>query len=250
MNKATGKVVAVIQARMGSTRLPGKTLIDVAGKPMLRHVVERLSRAERIDEVVVATSTHPNDKVILALCEQLSIRGVAGSEEDVLERYAQAAQAAQADVVARVTADCPLIDPELSDQVVERYTHEEADYAANCITTPLPRGFETEVFSAKRLAEVAAIAEKPYEREHVTPYFYRHPERFRLAFLDTEAEFAHADLRLVVDTPEDLELIRAIFARLGQESNSFSIRDVMSLLDREPELRDINAAIRQKKLGE
>jgi spore coat polysaccharide biosynthesis protein SpsF len=235
---------------MGSTRLPGKTLIDVAGKPMLQHVVERLSRAELIDEVVVATSTHPNDEVILALCERLDIRGVAGSEEDVLERYAHAAVAAQADVVARVTADCPLIDPELSDQVVAWYVREEADYAANCIATSFPRGFETEVFSAKRLAEVALIAEKPYEREHVTPYFYQHPERFRLAFLDTEAVFARADLRLVVDTPEDLELIRTIYARLGQASNHFSIRDVMRLLDRQPELRTINAAVRQKKLGE
>ena len=244
------KVVGVIQARMGSSRLPGKTLMDVAGKPMLQHVVERLSRAARIDEVVVATSTHAQDQVILDFAEGMGVRAVAGSEGDVLARYVMAAVESSADLVVRVTADCPLVDPVLSDLVIERYIQEHADYAANCIRQTYPRGVETEVFSAAKLAAIDRLTSKKYEREHVTPYFYEHPESFNLVFLEAQGELHRPDLRLCVDTPEDMTLIRTLFERLGADSNAFSMLDVVRLMTREPELRAINERVHQKHLGE
>ncbi len=243
------RVVAIVQARMGSSRLPAKALADLTGKPMLQHVVERLCRTRSLDEVVVATSTDPEDKAIVDLAGRLGVRAVAGSENDVLDRYAFAARESDANVVVRVTADCPLVDPKIVDDTVDFYLREGVDYAANCIQQTFPRGCEVEVFSAERLARVAHRAALPLEREHVTPHFYLNPDEYSLRFLAARGELRRPELRFCVDTEEDLALVREIFGKLGPH-NRFSLVDVVRLLDHEPALQKLNAEIQQKTLGE
>ncbi|MBI4559559.1 MAG: glycosyltransferase family protein [Candidatus Hydrogenedentes bacterium] len=245
------RVVAIVQARLGSTRLPGKALVPIQGKPMLQHVLERLARATRINETVVATSDHPRDAAILACAEHLGFRGIAGNEDDVLARYIKAARFTAAEVVVRITADCPLIDPALADDVIEAFLREDADYAANVIQRTFPRGVETEVFWRTKLEELDGIVTERYEREHVTPYFYlTHPEKHRLVSVEAKGELRRPDLRLCVDTPEDLRLVREIFARLAPQNPRFTTLDVIRLLDAEAALKALNAGIKQKELEE
>jgi len=238
-------VVAVVQARTGSTRLPGKVLADVAGRSMLARVCERLGRAETIDRVIVATTTGPADRAVAAECARLGVACFRGSEGDVLGRYHGAAAACGAGVVVRVTADCPLIDPEVVDRVVLAFLDARPDYASNTLTRTWPRGLDAEVFPAAALARAHREARLPYEREHVTPYFYGHPERFRLQSVTGPGRLAHH--RWTVDTPDDLRLIRTIYARLGPDG-TFSWRDAARLFDREPALADLNRHVRQKPL--
>lgn len=245
------RVVGIVQARMGSTRLPGKVLADIGGKPMLERVLERLARANRVDEVVVATTPAPQDAPIVELARRGGYRVTVGSEEDVLARYLASARESRADIVVRCTSDCPIIDPRLVDDTIAFYFREKVNYAANCcVEYLLPRGSEAEVFGAADLARIDPLAREPYERAHVTPYFYRHPEEFAIAFLEAQGEYRRPDLRVCVDTPEDLELVRAIYERLDTGGNDFTILDVIHLLDREPALKAINAEIHQKKLQE
>ncbi len=240
------KVVAIVQARMESTRLPGKSLLNIAGKPLLQHVIERLGRAGRIDEIVVATTDAPSDAPLLDLAREWGIRAIAGDRADVLARYLAAAHETDADVIVRVTGDCCLIDPALSDDVVAAYFESGAEYASNWLVRKFPRGADTEAFSRESLERVAAKATEPYEREHATPYYYYHPHEFRMSSIEAEGEMVWPELRLCVDTEDDLRLIRELFSRLGPD-NTFSIRDVVRLLRREPALAAINAHVQQKK---
>lgn len=245
------RVVGIVQARVGSTRLPGKVLADVRGKPMLARVIERLQRAESIDEVVIATTPHERDRPIAELAARVGCRCCTGDEEDVLARYLTAARESNAGIIVRVTSDCPLIDPAQIDATVSLYFRENADYAANCcIKYLLPRGSEVEVFATAALERIALLAKEAYERAHVTPYFYRHPEQFKIAFLEPEGPYRRPDLRLCVDTQEDLDLVRAVYERIDKGKNDFSILDVIELLDREPALKALNAHIHQKALQE
>jgi spore coat polysaccharide biosynthesis protein SpsF len=236
---------------MGSTRLPGKVLADIAGRPMLARVVERLARAASVNDVVIATTPNDQDLPIVELAESMGIQSCIGDEEDVLARYLTAAEQTGADIVVRVTSDCPLLDPVLVDETVKLYFDEKAGYAANCCVDYLfPRGSEVEVFSTEALGQIDFLAREPFERAHVTPYFYRHPETFKIAFLEAQGPYRRPDLRVCVDTQEDLDLVRAIYDRLDAEPNDFSILDVIELMDREPALKAINAHIHQKKLQE
>ena len=174
------KVVAIIQARMGSTRLPGKVLLELAGRTMLGRVVRRVRLAGLVDEVVVATTNAPADDPIVDECRRLPVACFRGSEHDVVERYHRAAAAYRADVVVRITADCPLIDPEVTDHVIRAFLQHRPDYASNTLHRTYPRGLDTEVFTAAALARACHEASEPYQRTHVTPYIYQHPEYFRL----------------------------------------------------------------------
>jgi len=238
------KVVAIIQARMGSTRLPGKVLLDLSGKTVLARVVERLRGARSVDDLLVATTDQPEDDAIVEACNRLSVASFRGQENDVLDRYHQAALSAHADVIVRITSDCPLIDPEVVDQTIHKLTSEAADYASNCLDRRYPRGLDTEVIGAQALARAWREAAKPYQREHVTPYIYEDPAQFRLASLIADADYSHH--RWTVDTPEDLQLVRAIYQRLGP--GDFLWRDVLALLDREPALVELNRGVPQKAL--
>ncbi len=238
-------VVAIIQARMGSTRLPGKVLKDLAGETVLARVVARLRRASLIDEVVVATTDRPADDAIVADCRRYSVPVFRGDQEDVLDRYYRAAKLAKAEIVVRITSDCPLIDPEITDKTIAAFLEVRPDYASNVCERTYPRGLDTEVMSSDALAQAWRDAQKPYEREHVTPYLYEHPTRFKILSVKGDADYSSH--RWTLDTPEDLEFLRAVYARF-EANGAFSWRDVLVLLDREPELIELNRSIQQKPL--
>jgi len=241
------KVVAIVQARMGSTRLPGKVLQDLEGQTMLARVIERVRRARRISELLIATTDRPADDAIVEECASCSVPVFRGDQEDVLDRYFRAARMAAAEVVVRVTSDCPLIDPEITDNTIAAFLEARPDYASNALVRTYPRGLDTEVMSLDALARAWQEARKPYEREHVTPYIYEHPAEFRL--LSVTGDVDHSGHRWTVDTPEDLEFVRAIYARF-EPTAPFSWRDVLEVIDREPALAELNRSVLQKALQE
>jgi spore coat polysaccharide biosynthesis protein SpsF len=241
------RTVAIIQARMGSTRLPGKVMMDVIGEPMLFHVVQRVSRARAIDQVVVATTEKSDDDAIVRLCESRSWPCFRGSEDDVLDRYYQAAREHRADVVVRITSDCPVIDPGLVDDVVSEFVRllPDIDYASNTLDRQTyPRGLDTEVMRLDALEEAWRTAEEQPYREHVTLFIYRHPELFRLHGVYSAEDYS--DRRWTVDTPEDLKLIRLIFDHFGD--NTFSWRQILEVLEAHPHWQALNRHIVQKSV--
>jgi len=236
------KVVAIVQARMGSTRLPGKVLKDIAGETMLNRVVGRLRRTHLINEVVVATTDLPVDDVIVAECRKISVALARGDQTDVLDRYFRAAQLSKAEIVVRITSDCPLIDPEITDKTIASFLGELPDYASNVMQRTYPRGLDTEVMSLSALERTWRQARKPYEREHVTPYIYERPAEFKLLSVTGEEDYSAQ--RWTVDAPEDLKFVQAVYERLVPAA--FSWRDVLDLLQREPQLVDLNRFVQQK----
>lgn len=242
------KIVAIVQARMGSTRLPGKILLDLAGEPMLVRVINRLSRSEMVDDVVVATSDKPADDAIVALCRKHDWIFFRGSEEDVLDRYYRAAIAYQADVIVRITSDCPLIEPEIVDLVVQAFLdrHPDIDYVSNIIPKrTFPRGLDTEVVASDALHQAWLEAENSSWREHVTPCIWRNPERFKIYNILNENDLSH--MRWTVDTPEDLKFVRRIFGFFGGQDD-YSWRKVIALLEQHPEWLAINRNVEQKTI--
>ncbi len=240
-------IVAVVQARMGSTRLPGKVLEDLGGESVLARVVERLRRSRSISEVVIATSHSLRDEPVVREAERLRVPTFRGSEPDVLDRYYRAARAFHADVVVRITADCPLIDAEVTDSTVRGFLKEQPDYASNALERRYPRGLDTEVMSVDALTRAWRTAKQPYEREHVTPFIYEHPELFRILSVTNDADFSSH--RWTLDTAQDLQFIRAVYQRFGNQSD-FSWRDVLDLVEREPALSQMNGSVPQKVLRE
>jgi spore coat polysaccharide biosynthesis protein SpsF len=292
------KVVAIIQARMGSTRLPGKVLADIGGGPMLWRVCRRAEQAARVDQVVVATTVEPEDEQIVARCARWQVACFRGSARDVLRRYDEAAGAFGADAVVRITADCPLIDPGVIDFVVSTFlqelpgrgqratavsavpgsrgsywrdpsrtadtavAHPESQgfhrfhprtmlqslfYASNTLRRSWPRGLDVEVMTAAALARACREATQPYQRTHVTPYIYRHPELFHLLAVEGPEDLGQ--WRWTVDWPEDLDFVRSVYRRLAG-NETFCWRDVQRLLVREPSLAELNRHARQKRLVE
>jgi len=230
---------------MGSTRLPGKVLKDLGGETVLARVVGRLRRATTVDEIVVATTDSAADDAIVRECHRLKVSSFRGSENDVLDRYYRAAQVCAARTVVRVTSDCPVIDPQLVDETVRVFQQQRGDYASNAFPRTYPRGLDTEVFTVAALEQAWRDAHEPYEREHVTPYFYEHPELFRLVSLRGEIDCSQ--YRWTLDTAEDLELLRTIYARFGNQDD-FSWSEVIQLMEREPELTELNSRVVQKAL--
>ena len=239
-------VVAIIQARTGSTRLPGKVFADIKGRPMLWHVAHRVRAAHALDEIIVATTTEPADNLIAEFCREYSLNCFRGSEKDVLDRYYQAAREYRADAVVRITSDCPLIDPEIIDKTVQSFLEKSCDYASNSIVCSFPRGLDVEVMSFGALEVAWREAMRSYQRAHVTPYLYENPGRFKILSITAGADYsAH---RWTVDTPEDLEFVGAVYSRF--EDEIFLFKDVLKLLDREPDLAEINRSVAQKALQE
>ena len=239
------KVVAIVQARMGSSRLPGKVLQDLAGQTMLSRVVNRMRGSRLIDEVVVATTRHAKDDAIVEECGRCSVLFWRGDEKDVLDRYFRAAEWRGTDVVVRITSDCPLIDPEITDKTIQAFLHERPDYASNTLVRAYPRGLDTEVISCTALTRAWQEARQPYQREHVTPYIIEHPSQFRLLSVTGDHDFsAH---RWTVDTPEDLAFVRAVYSRIPSDG-VFSWREVLKLLEREPALANLNRSVVQKAM--
>jgi spore coat polysaccharide biosynthesis protein SpsF len=241
------KTVAVIQARMGSTRLPEKVMADIGGRSMLARVVRRTERARLLSEVAVATTTRPGDDAIVEECEALGVRCFRGNEEDVLDRYHEAAHRFTADAVVRITADCPLIDPEVTDSVVSAFKSSNADYASNILERSFPRGLDVEVFSLAALDRTWEEATNSHQRAHVTPYMYESPSRFELESVRSERDMSH--LRWTVDTSEDLEVVRALYAQLGN-GDGFSWRDALHVVENEPDRLTANRDVVQKRIEE
>jgi spore coat polysaccharide biosynthesis protein SpsF len=260
----TERVVAIIQGRMSSSRLPGKILAEIAGRPMLEHVYVRVRRARRVHQVLFATSDTPEDDVAVAFCRQRNIPFVRGSLYDVLDRYYQAARQSAAQIVVRITADCPLIDPQLIDEVVAELQRSEYDFVCNRLPPPwhrtYPIGLDVEACTFAALERAWKEADQPHQREHVMPYLYegsileaRSPRLesglslrgFRVALLHAPADYGH--YRWTVDTAEDLEFVRRIFAAFPGRDD-FSWEEVLSLVHRYPQWMAINAHVSHKTL--
>ncbi len=237
------RVIGIIQARMSSTRLPGKVLMTPAGQPMLVRVVRRTSQARRLDRVVLATTTSHEDDTIVKLSGASGWSTFRGSEEDVLDRYYEAAREYQADGIARITSDCPLIDPGIIDEIVRRFLRGQWDYVSNTLEPrSFPRGLDVEVFSFDALERAWREDTNPAWREHVTPYIYRHPELFRLHGVTNDTDYSH--MRWTVDAPEDLEFVRKIYDHFGHDR--FRWKEVIDLLEQHPEWLEINRHVQQK----
>ena len=235
----------IIQARMNSSRLPGKVLKIVLGKTLLEYQLERLNRVVNADKIIVATTDQSIDDSIVELCDRLSTPTYRGSELDVLRRYAEAAQTYGSSTVVRITSDCPLIDPALVDRTIDFYGESSFDYVSTD-NDVYPRGMNVEVFSKTMLDMANDKALQPTDREHVTPYFYQHPERFSIGTY-TEAIRA-SQYRLTVDMPEDFQLIQVLLENIYPQNNTFSLDDVLVYLQDHPQLIDINKHIQQKTL--
>jgi spore coat polysaccharide biosynthesis protein SpsF len=246
---ATGpRIVGIVQARLGSTRLPGKVLEDLAGEPMLVRVLQRLSRAETLSASLVATTTQRADVAIVELCLRRGWACFRGSEDDVLDRYYRAAREQNAEIVVRVTSDCPLIEPRVVDEVVRAFLEREGqvDYAST--TWPrrtYPRGLDAEVISFAALERAWREDRNPAWREHVTPYVYRNPEKFRICSLESDVDYSQ--MRWTVDTAEDLELVRRIYGHFGHDR--FDWREVLRLLEAHPDWLELNRHVQQKSVA-
>jgi spore coat polysaccharide biosynthesis protein SpsF len=241
------KIVSIIQARMSSSRLPGKVLLDIAGKPMLERVFERLKLSQKIDLVVVATTSDPSDDQLAKFCQAKGVPCFRGSLFDVLDRYYQAAQYFEANVVVRITADCPLIDPKVVDHTIQEFFKTGSDFATNRLPPPwkrtYPIGLDTEVCSFAALQRAWKEARQDFEREHVMPYFYDQEGRFKVHVVNHDPDYGSK--RWTVDTAKDLELVREIYTRFeGKEF--FGWEEVLRLFELEPELAMINADVSHK----
>jgi len=241
-------IVAIIQARMGSTRLPGKVMKEILGKPVILWDLDRASLSKLIDEIVVAIPYGKENDVIVDTIKEYNDKIIIarGSEDDVLDRYYQAAVQTNADVVVRITSDCPLIDPIVVDNIIEQFLNNDCDYCSNSLIRTYPRGLDTEVFSFKALETAWNEATKDYEREHVTSYIIENTDKFKLLNVVNDIDLSH--LRWTLDTKEDLELINAVYKRIYSKKQLFLMDDVLELLDREPELIDINRHVEQKQV--
>ncbi|HBV96585.1 MAG: acylneuraminate cytidylyltransferase [Peptococcaceae bacterium BICA1-7] len=242
--------VIIVQARMTSTRLPGKILKKVLNKPLLAYQVERLLRVRLADNVIIATTENKEDNVIVDFCKELSLPYFRGSEEDVLSRYHGTALEHEADVVVRVTSDCPLIDPSVIDSVIGFYidNYPKYDYVSNTLERTYPRGMDTEVFSFKALELAHRLAKTAPEREHVTAYLYRNPEIFGTANVTFHEDQSRH--RWTVDTADDFELIKRIIEGLYPVNPHFSLEDALSLLENNPDWFHINVHVEQKLYGQ
>lgn len=243
-------VTGVVQARMGSTRLPGKVLKRLGGRSVLGHVVERLRQAGVADRIVVATTTAPGDDPVVAEAKALGALVTRGSESDVLERFVQAFDEHGGAVGVRVTADCPVLDPAIVALAVESFRRRRPSvtYLSNTLDRTYPRGLDVEVFAVSALREAAAEAREPAEREHVTPFLYRRPGRYGVEQLTRADPAGTASWRLTLDTAEDWALLEEVFAALEGPHPRFGLPDIESLMAQRPHLLDINRHIAQKKL--
>ena len=254
LNKKVVQVGAIIQARMGSDRLLGKVLKEIEDKPMIWHVIERLSYCKKLDDIILAIPDTKENDILEKFSQENKLKYFRGDEEDVLSRYYGAAKKFKIDVIVRITADCPLIDPVIADRVIEKHLSSKADFTANflegekgtSIRRSFPRGLEVEVFNFKTLERVHQEAKKAYQREHVDPYIFEHPEIFSLATIENQEDISY--FRWTVDEKEDIELARKIYRKLYEKNNIFLMQDILNLFKKYPELKGVNKDVTQKKI--
>lgn len=242
------KIVAIIQARVGSTRLPGKVLINLKGKTILNHVVDRVKKSKYLDEIIVATTDLEKDNNIIRECEHIGCNYFRGSEEDVLSRYYYAAKKSNADIVVRITSDCPLIDPNVIDDIIDYYLKNNYVLVTNAgsenVNRTYPRGLDTEVFSFDTLEKAFFNAKEFYQKEHVTPYIYENEKNIYYF----KNKINYSKYRLTLDTKEDLELIEKIYNKFYCKDCDFYLDDIVDFMQKNPNLYNINSHIEQKKV--
>lgn len=239
------KVTCIVQARIGSTRLPGKVLKKILGRPMLWYQIDRLKQSKLIEQIVIATTRRKEDQQIVDFCKENAVDFYfyRGSAEDVLDRYYQAARKFKADPIVRITADCPLIDPKVSDKVIKYYLEnsDKFDHVSNDGSPTYPDGLDTEIFSFAALEKAWREARKTSEREHVTPYIWNHPEIFRLGTVKNDVDLSY--MRWTVDEERDLKFVREVYRNLYKEGQIFYMEEILNLLKQQPSLLKINAGI-------
>lgn len=247
------KVVAIVQARMGSARLPGKVAMEIEGKPMLAHLIDRLKYAQKLDQIIIATSNKETDDSIAHISEANGVVSYRGSENDVLSRYLEAGEKYHADIIVRITGDCPLIDPGTVDELIQTYLDSKLDYMRlNVGEDGYPRGLDAEIFSYKTLKKVDELLHEEEEsnltsyREHVTLYIYRHPEQFTIGHHNPPADLKR-NYRLCVDEIVDLELINEIYKSFYITGQIIDIKKVIKALDDDFALAGMNKNVEQKK---
>jgi len=236
-------IVAIVQARMGSSRLPGKVMKDLVGKPLLHHIIERLQAAKKIDKIVIATSDRPENKVVVQLSKKLDIDYFIGSEDDVLDRYVKAAKHFNAGTIVRITADEPLIDPEIVDEAIVKHMGSGADFTTTMrkiivsdgvypeVDRTFPKGVDVEVLSIKALERIAKQATLAEDREHVTLYVHRNEKVFEIAHVDAQGKLKRPEITLTVDTEEDFNRAEDIFRNLYPKDRAFNTEDIIDFLD-------------------
>lgn len=234
-------VVAVLQARMSSTRLPGKVLLRTCGKPLLQHQIERVRRSQRIGTLVVATSEDASDQPVHALCKELGMPAFRGSLDDVLDRMVSAARPHHPQWLVRLTGDCPLADPGVIDQVIDAALQGDADYASNALNPSFPDGVDVECIRFTAMEEAWREATLPSEREHVTPFIHTRPERYRLREVRYATDLSH--LRWTVDEAADFVFVSQVFEHLYAHNPDFRMNDVLDLLHRQPQLSALNTGL-------
>jgi len=231
-------ILAVLQARVSSTRLPGKVLMPILNRPMLWYQLERIARSTRIDKIIVATSTESSDDPIEQLCTGYNIECYRGSLDDVLDRFYRSVAPYRPDHIVRLTGDCPLADPELIDKIVTFHLSNSFDYTSNTLAPTFPDGLDVEVFKYSCLTSAWQNANLSSEREHVTSFIYKQPSRYRLGNYANSRDLSN--LRWTVDEPSDFKLIMTIYNQLYPNNPNFSTEDVLSLIDTYPELVNLN----------
>ncbi len=232
------RTVAIVQARLGSQRLPAKVLMPVLGKPILWHLVDRLRHAKAVDEIVIATTVEARDEAIATFSADHDIHCFRGDEQDVLDRYYQAATTYHAATVVRITADCPLIDPVVVDGVIDLRFRSGVDYASNVAPPTFPDGLDVEVMTMRALEKAWREADIPYQREHVTSYITEHPELFTTSNLSNDRDLS--PWRLTVDEKEDMEVVSAVFEGLYSKERVFSLDEIVSFIEKTPGLLEKN----------
>jgi len=242
------KVIAIVQARMGSTRLPGKVLKKIKDKFVLDYVIDRLRMCKNLDDIILATTTNKRDDKLEQYAIDKEIKYYRGNEEDVLSRYYYAAREFNVDVIVRITSDCPLIDPKIVDEVIKKHIETKADYTSNIIKRTFPRGLDVEVFNYNVLKNAFNNAKKKYQREHVTPYIGEKSDKFKLQNIEAKGKLRRPDIRITLDTEEDLKLISKIINLFN--TINFKTKDIIDFLDKNPDLLKINENVKQKNIKE
>jgi len=240
------KIVATIEARMTSSRLPGKVLLAVLGQPMLHHLFNRLRAVPSIDDIVLATTVNAADDVLVEFAAREGVMAYRGSEQDVMARVIGAAEAGGADVIVEITGDCPIIDPDIVGQTIQMYLHHDAAYVSNAHIRSYPDGMDTQVFRLETLKRSAAMTNDPLDREHVSLHIRNHPEIFPRVNLVAPPSLGWPELGLTLDEEADYRLLSQIIETLGPDDPLFGCQDVIRLLKKNPDWVDINRGVVRK----
>lgn len=239
-------VVAIVEARMTSSRLPGKHMLLANGKPMIEHLINRLKQVPSLDEIVMATTVNETDEPLVVLAKKLDIACFRGSEEDVMSRVIGAADSVNADIIAEITGDCVIIDPLVVEQSIQMFLSNKCAYLNNAAISSYPGGMNTQVYELKSLKKTASMTEDPLDHEHVTSHIFRNPDLFPPLYLVAPPDLHWPELKLELDESVDYELLRRIIEYFGDENPYFSCKEVIELLRAKPDWVKINSNVERK----